>query len=89
LVIVDNQLPLVARGPSLALVLPSFYECGGAAVLEPMAMGKPLIATRWDGPVGYLHESSGILIEPKSYPDLVAGFAEAMTKPMSSPELRC
>ncbi len=58
-------------------------------VLESMAMGKPVIATRWGGPMDYLDESSGMLIEPKSYPDLVDGFAEAMTKPMSSPELRC
>ena len=72
---------------SLALVLPSIYECGGAVVLESMAMGKPVIATRWGGPVDYLDEFSGILIEPKSYPDLVAGFAEAMTKLMNSPEL--
>jgi glycosyltransferase involved in cell wall biosynthesis len=72
---------------SLALVLPSIYECGGAVVLESMAMGKPVIATRWGGPVDYLDESSGILIEPKSYADLVAGFAEAMTRLMSSPEL--
>ena len=71
----------------VALVLPSIYECGGAVVLESMAMGKPVIATRWGGPVDYLDESSGILIEPKSYPDLVAGFAEAMTKLMNSPEL--
>src|SRR5271170_3782993 len=72
---------------SLALVLPSIYECGGAVVLESMAMGKPVIATRWGGPVDYLDEASGILIEPKTYPDLVAGFAEAMTKLMNSPEL--
>ncbi len=72
---------------SLALVLPSLYECGGAVVLESMAMGKPVIATRWGGPTDYLDESSGILIEPKSYTALVAGFAEAMTKLMNSPEL--
>ena len=72
---------------SLALVLPSIYECGGAVVLESMAMGKPVIATRWGGPVDYLDESCGVLIEPKSYADLVAGFAEAMTKLINSPEL--
>jgi glycosyltransferase involved in cell wall biosynthesis len=72
---------------SLALVLPSVYECGGAVVLEAMAMGKPVIATRWGGPVDYLDESNGILIEPKSYPDLVDGFAGAMSKLMNAPEL--
>ncbi len=72
---------------SLALVLPSIYECGGAVVLEAMAMGKPVIATRWGGPQDYLDESSGILVEPTSYQDMVDGFAEAMTKLMNSPEL--
>ena len=72
---------------SLALVLPSIYECGGAVVLESMAMGKPVIATRWGGPADYLDESSGILVEPTSYQHMVDGFAEAMTKLMSSPEL--
>jgi glycosyltransferase involved in cell wall biosynthesis len=72
---------------SLALVLPSIIECGGAVVLESMAMGKPVIAARWGGPVDYLDESSGILVEPTSYQDMVDGFADAMTKLMNSPEL--
>ena len=72
---------------SLALVLPSIYECGGAVVLESMAMGKPVIATGWGGPADYLDEFSGMLVGPTSYQDLVAGFAEAMTKLMNSPEL--
>lgn len=72
---------------SLALVLPSTYECGGAVVLEAMAMGKPVIATRWGGPADYLDESSGILVEPTSYQHMVHGFAEAMAKLNASPEL--
>jgi glycosyltransferase involved in cell wall biosynthesis len=72
---------------ALALVMPSIIECGGAVVLESMAMGKPVIATRWGGPVDYLDKSSGILIEPTSYQDMVDGFAEAMGKLIASPEL--
>ena len=72
---------------SLALVLPSIYESGGAVVLEAMAMGKPVIATRWGGPVDYLDESCGILVEPTSYQNMVDGFAQAMTKLITSPEL--
>lgn len=72
---------------SLALVLPSIYECGGAVVLESMAMGKPVIATRWGGPADYLDKSSGILVEPTSYQDMVDGFAAAMAKLIASPEL--
>ena len=50
-------------------------------------MGTAEIATGWGGPADYLDEASGILIGPTSYGDLVAGFAEAMTKLMNSPEL--
>jgi len=72
---------------SLALVLPSVYECGGAVVLEAMAMGKPVIATHWGGPADYLDASCGILIEPDSYEKLVAGFADAMQSLIDSPAL--
>jgi glycosyltransferase involved in cell wall biosynthesis len=72
---------------SIALVLPSLYECGGAVVLEAMATGKPVIATRWGGPADYLDASCGILVEPESHERLVSGFAEAMQKLLDSPEL--
>jgi len=72
---------------ALALVLPSIIECGGAVVLESMAMGKPVIAARWGGPADYLDDSCGILVEPTRYQDMVDGFAEAMTKLINSPAL--
>jgi glycosyltransferase involved in cell wall biosynthesis len=72
---------------SVALVLPSLYECGGAVVLEAMAMGKPVIATRWGGPADYLDASCGVLVEPESYAGLVAGFAKAMQRLLDSPSL--
>ena len=71
----------------VALVLPSLYECGGAVVLEAMAMGKPVIATNWGGPADYLNASCGMLIEPESYSGLVDGFAGAMQKLIASPGL--
>jgi glycosyltransferase involved in cell wall biosynthesis len=72
---------------SVALVLPSLYECGGAVVLEAMSMGKPVIATRWGGPADYLDTSCGVLVEPESYAGLVDGFAEAMRTMLESPDL--
>jgi glycosyltransferase involved in cell wall biosynthesis len=72
---------------ALALLLPSLYECGGAVVLEAMAMGKPVIATDWGGPADYLNASCGILVPPVSYSSLVRGFADAMQKMMVEPEL--
>jgi glycosyltransferase involved in cell wall biosynthesis len=69
-------------------VLPSLFECGGSVVLEAMAMGLPVIATRWGGPTDYLDDSCGVLVTPSSREALVAGFAEAMERLALSPELR-
>jgi glycosyltransferase involved in cell wall biosynthesis len=71
-----------------ALVLPSLLECGGAVVLEAMAMGKPVIATAWGGPLDYLDERCGVLVPPASREALVHGLAEAMVRLAASPELR-
>lgn len=60
------------------LVLPSLLECGGAVVLEAMAMGKPVIATGWGGPLDYLDASCGVLVAPTDRESLVAGLAAAM-----------
>ena len=60
------------------LVLPSLFECGGAVVLEAMALGKPVIATAWGGPLDYLDADCGILVQPVSLDGLVDGLAAAM-----------
>lgn len=70
-----------------ALVLPSLYECGGAVVLEAMAMAKPVIATAWGGPIDYLDDSCGILIPPTSRKALVDGFAASMQSLLLSPQI--
>jgi glycosyltransferase involved in cell wall biosynthesis len=70
------------------LVLPSLFECGGAVVLEAMALGKPVIATAWGGPLDYLDADCGILVEPVSLDGLVDGLAAAMLEIASSPEKR-
>jgi len=70
------------------LVLPSLFECGGSVVIEAMAMGLPVIATRWGGPTDYLDDSCGVLVTPSSREALVAGFAEAMARLAMSAELR-
>jgi len=70
-----------------ALVLPSLWECGGAVVLEAMAVGLPVIATEWGGPTDYLDASCGRLIAPLSRPGLVEGFASAMVELAAEPAL--
>jgi glycosyltransferase involved in cell wall biosynthesis len=69
-------------------VLPSVFECGGAVVLEAMAMGLPVIATAWGGPMDYLNEECGILVDPVSRDALVEGFFAAMKLLAISPDLR-
>jgi glycosyltransferase involved in cell wall biosynthesis len=71
-----------------ALVLPSLRECGGAVVLEAMASGLPVIAANWGGPADYLDAQTGILVEPSSQPEFVAGLATAMRRLAESAELR-
>jgi glycosyltransferase involved in cell wall biosynthesis len=72
---------------AIALVLPSIYECGGAAVLEAMAAGVAVIATKWGGPTDYVDSDTGILIEPESRRLLVEGFAAAMRQVIDAPEM--
>ncbi len=70
-----------------ALILPSLYECGGAVVLEAMAMARPVIATAWGGPADYLDATCGILIPPTSRESVIADLAQAMSTLMTSPQL--
>jgi len=71
-----------------ALVLPSVRECGGAVVLEAMAMGLPVIATNWGGPQDYVDERTGILVEPTNREGFTEGLFKALMRLGESPELR-
>jgi glycosyltransferase involved in cell wall biosynthesis len=70
------------------LVLPTLLESGGAVILEAMAVGLPVIATKWGGPAEYVDSSCGLLVPPDSPETLVAGLAEAMDRLARDPELR-
>jgi glycosyltransferase involved in cell wall biosynthesis len=70
------------------LVLPSLMECGGAVVLEAMAIGLPVIATAWGGPVDYLDAECGILVPPRSRDQFVAALADAMVELACDPARR-
>jgi len=71
-------------GNADGLVLPSLLECGGAVVLEAMALGKPVIATAWGGPLDYLDDSCGVLVPPSGVDELIDGLAAAMVRLASS-----
>jgi len=71
-----------------ALVLPSMHECGGAVVLEAMAMEVPVIATAWGGPLDYLDSSCGILVDPSSKEVFVDNLAQALIRLATHPQDR-
>jgi glycosyltransferase involved in cell wall biosynthesis len=55
-------------------VLPSRYEAFGVVLIEAMATGLPVVATRSGGPDSIVTGENGLLIEPENAADL----AEAM-----------
>lgn len=69
-------------------VFPSLMECGGAAVLEAMASGLPVIAANWGGPADYLDPSCGILITPLNKEQFVEDLAKAMETLGNDPATR-
>jgi glycosyltransferase involved in cell wall biosynthesis len=69
-------------------VMPSLRECGGSAILEAMALGKPVIAIKWGGPADYVKASCGLLVDPDSQDRLINGLADAMVRLARAPELR-
>lgn len=71
-----------------ALVLNSLRECGGAVVLEAMAMGLPVVASAWGGPLDYLNSESGILIHPAPRHDFPQRLAGAFATLAQDPDLR-
>jgi glycosyltransferase involved in cell wall biosynthesis len=64
---------------SLALVLPSYWEGLSRAILEAMAMAKPILASRAGGnPEQVRDGENGFLFEPKNPQDLAAAIEKLM-----------
>jgi len=61
-----------------ALILASLRECGGAVLLEAMAIGLAVIASDWGGPRDYVDPACGLLVSPVPRAGFDARLAEAI-----------
>jgi glycosyltransferase involved in cell wall biosynthesis len=69
-------------------VLPSLRESGGVVLLEAMAVGLPVVASRWGGPGVHVDDATGIRVAPETREGFITGLADAMIRLAESPELR-
>ena len=70
------------------LVLPSRYEAFGAVLIEAMATGLPVIATRSGGPDFIVTKETGMLIDPENSEQLAVAMEKMMDDYNSfSPEI--
>lgn len=66
---------------SHVLCQPSLIEPFGLALLEAMASGRSVVATRVGGPPEFVTEQAGVLVDPADEEDLVRGLAAAAALP--------
>jgi teichuronic acid biosynthesis glycosyltransferase TuaC len=74
----NSEIPLWINASDL-LVLPSLSEGFGVALIEAMACGKPVVATRCGGPDDIVRPDTGILVPPGDE----AALAEALREILS------
>jgi glycosyltransferase involved in cell wall biosynthesis len=67
---------------------PSLIEPLGQALLEAMACGRPVVATRIGGPPEFVPPEAGILVDPLDVEALAEALTAAAELPCPSPEAR-
>jgi glycosyltransferase involved in cell wall biosynthesis len=78
----QEDIPTVTAAYDVAVVPSVWNEPFGWVVLEAMAAGKPVIASRVGGiPEIVTHDKSGLLIKPNSATDLIAAIHTLMHDP--------
>jgi glycosyltransferase involved in cell wall biosynthesis len=78
--------PLVAA--SDVVCQPSLIEPLGQALLEGMASGRPVVATRIGGPPEFVTPEAGVLVDPMDEADIAAGLRRAASLPVPNAAAR-
>jgi glycosyltransferase involved in cell wall biosynthesis len=60
-------------------VLPTRYEAFGAVLIEAMASGLPVIATRSGGPDSIVTKENGLLVDPENAGQLAGAMEQMIT----------
>jgi glycosyltransferase involved in cell wall biosynthesis len=68
------------------LCQPSLVEPFGQTVLEALASGRPVVATRIGGPAEVVTPETGVLVDPGSVESIERGLREAAGLPRPNPE---
>ena len=74
----NTEIPLWINACDV-LVLPSLSEGFGVVLIEAMACGKPVVATRCGGPEDIVTPESGILVSPGDYMALADALQEVLS----------
>ena len=72
-----SQIPQFMTAADV-FVLPSLYESFGLVLVEAMACGLPLVATRCGGPNTIVEEGTGLLVKVDDAEDLAQGVEEVL-----------
>jgi glycosyltransferase involved in cell wall biosynthesis len=73
---------------SHVLCQPSLVEPFGLALLEAMAAGRSVVATRVGGPPEFVTSHAGVLVDPTDEDDLARALVAAATLPCPNPAAR-
>jgi len=77
----EDALP-VFYGAADVFVLPSRYELFGMVMLEAMACGVPVVATRFGGPAEVIRDGrEGLLVDPSEVDELAMAIRELVQDP--------
>lgn len=69
------------------LVFPSLRESNGIVMQEAMAIGLPVLALRWGGPLGLAGQGEALFVEPHGRDGVVRDLAERMMRLAEQPTL--